>query len=84
MMYNLVDINADKFLQTGDARTRGQHRLFQERIKEQILSNSFFSRTVRKWNILPASTVYASTLDAFRFWWSNLTLSSSDMTTVYS
>ena len=33
------------------------HRLFQERIKDQILSNSFFPRTVREWNLLPASTV---------------------------
>ena len=61
MMYkirnNRVDINAAKFLQSGDARTRGQDRLFQERIKDQILSNS---------------------------WWSNLTRSSSDMSTVYS
>ena len=38
----------------------------QERIKDQIMSNSFFPRTVREWNLLPASTVSAPTLDAFR------------------
>ena len=50
----------------------------QERIKDQIMSNSFFPRTVREWNVLPASTVSAPTLDAFRSHF----LSSSDMTTV--
>ena len=61
MMYkirnNRVDINAAKFLQSGDARTRGQHRQFQERIKDQILSN--------EWNLLPVGTVSAPTSDAF-------------------
>ncbi|XP_052818036.1 uncharacterized protein LOC128244061 [Mya arenaria] len=69
MMYkirnNLVDINADRYLQSGDARTRGQHRLFQ-RITDQVLANSFFPRTVREWNLFPASTVSATTIDAFR------------------
>ena len=44
MMYiicnNLVDINADSFIHSSDARTRGQHRLLQERLTDQVLANS--------------------------------------------
>ena len=44
---NLVDINACSFIYSSDARTRGQHRLFQERFIDQVLANSFFQRTIR-------------------------------------
>lgn len=70
MMYkirnNLVDINADRFLQKSDTRTRGHHRLFQERISDKTLANSFFPRTVRDWNLLSASVVSAPSVDSFR------------------
>ena len=47
MMYtirnNLVDINAGSFIDSSDARTRGQHRLFQERFTDLVLqANSYF------------------------------------------
>ena len=63
---NLVDINACSFIYSSDARTRGQHRLFQERFIDQVLANSFFPKTIREWNVLPARTVSAPTLEAFR------------------
>ena len=70
MMYkiynNLVDVNAGRIIHSSDARTRGQHRLFQERTTDQVLANSYFPRTIQEWNILPARTVAAPILDAFR------------------
>jgi len=44
---NLVGINAGSFIYSSDARTRGQHRLFQEKFTDQVLANSFFQRTIR-------------------------------------
>ena len=46
MMYkiciNLVGTNAGSFIYSSDARTRGQHRLFQEIFTDQVLANTFF------------------------------------------
>jgi hypothetical protein len=64
--YNLIDINMDLYIRHSDSRTRGQHRLFQERTSSEIYRNSFFQRTVRDWNLLPASTVAAATIEELR------------------
>jgi hypothetical protein len=63
---NLVDIPLNKYLQRSDARTRGNHRFFQERISDNRYANSFFPRTAKEWNNLPSSVVAAPTQEAFR------------------
>ena len=70
MMYKiengLVDINMDQYCRRGDTRTRGSHRLYQERLHDQALQESFFPRTAREWNRLPTSIVTASSVDSFK------------------
>jgi len=66
IQHQLVDINPDLYCRKNDAITRGQHRLFQERIHDPILRDSFFARTVRDWNLLSTSTVTASSAEAFK------------------
>jgi hypothetical protein len=70
MLYRIdndqVDIDKYVYLQANDRRTRRQGRFFQERITSPILQNSFFPRTIRDWNSLPADTEKAGTLDLFR------------------
>jgi hypothetical protein len=65
IQHNLIDINRDLYIRHSDSRTRGQHRLFQERTKNETYRNSFFQRTVRDWNLLPASTVAEATIEEF-------------------
>jgi hypothetical protein len=62
---NLVDIPSNKYLQRSDARTRGNHRFFRERISDYRYANSFFPRTAKEWNNLLPSVVAAPTLEAF-------------------
>ena len=66
IQHNLIDINKDLYIRHNDSRTRGQHRLFQERTNNETYRNSFFQRTVRDWNLLPTSTVAAATIEEFR------------------
>jgi hypothetical protein len=66
IQHNLIDINRDLYIRHNDSRTRGQHRLFQERTNNETYRNSFFQRTVRDWNLLPTSTVAAATIEEFR------------------
>ena len=66
IQHNLIDINRDLYIRHNDSRTRGQHRLFQERTNNETYRNSFFQRTVRDWNLLPASTVAAATIEELR------------------
>ena len=66
IQHQLVDINPDLYCRKNDARTRGQQKLFQERIHDPILRDSFFARTARDWNLLPTSTVTASSAEAFK------------------
>ena len=62
--HNLVDINRNLYIQRGDSRTRGPHKLFQERTTNTIYRNSFFLRTVVYWNHLPAAA--ATSIEDFR------------------
>jgi hypothetical protein len=70
MMYKiqngLIDIPAETYFKKNDFRTRGQHRLFQNRVHDQTLANTFFLRTVPEWNRLPSQAVSAPSLDAFK------------------
>ena len=66
IQHQLVDIDQDLYLRSGNSRTRGQHRFFQERSNYDTLRNSFFQRTVREWNHLPNTTVGASSIEEFR------------------
>jgi hypothetical protein len=66
IQHQLVDIDRDLHLRPGDSRTRGQHRFFQERSNYDTLRNSFFQRTVREWNHLQDTTVWASSIEEFR------------------
>ena len=71
IQHGLVDIQPEDYIQQSDRRTRGEHRLYQERIGNEIYNNSFFPITIRDWNSLPSWTSSASTLEGF---WANLTV----------
>ena len=45
--HQLVDVKKETYLQSGDSRTRGSHKFYQERITSEVYRNSFFPRTVR-------------------------------------
>jgi ribonuclease P/MRP protein subunit RPP40 len=66
IIHGLVDINKEDYIRPNDKRTRGQSRIYQERITNQSLFNSFFPRTIRDWNALPKEVVDTESLDAFR------------------
>ena len=66
IQHGLVDIHSDSYLQQSDRRTRGEHRLYQERTGSETYSYSFFPRTIRDWNMLPSRTTSAPTLEGFR------------------
>ena len=55
----LIDINSNQYLRSNDSRTRGQHKLYQERITQDVLRNTFFHRTIRDWNQLPPEAITA-------------------------
>lgn len=63
---DLIDINRTDFLRSGDSRTRGGHKFYQQRITCDIYRNSFFPRTIREWNSLPTSVAEAGSLEDFR------------------
>ena len=66
IQHGLVNIQPDRYLQHSERRTRGEHRLSQERIGSETYSNSFFPRTIRDWNMLPSGTTSAQLLEGFR------------------
>ena len=66
IQHSLVDINRQLYIQSSDSRTRGQHKLYQERTTNPIYRNSFFIRTVVDWNRLPARIATAGTIETFR------------------
>jgi hypothetical protein len=65
IQHQLVDLDRDLYLRSGESRTRGQHRLFQGRSNYDTLRNSF-QRTAREWNHLPDTRVGASSKEEFR------------------
>ena len=64
--HQLVDVEKENYLQSGDSRTRGGHKFYQERTTSEVYRNSFFPRTVRDWNKLPHSVTAAESLELFR------------------
>ena len=66
MQHGLVDVDTSSYLQQGDSRTRGSRGFFQERINSEVDYNSFFPRTIREWNSLPADVTAATSLEEFR------------------
>jgi hypothetical protein len=52
---DLVDINRTQYLTGGNSRTREAHKFYQQRITHDVYNNSFFPRTTRDWNTLPAT-----------------------------
>ncbi|CAG2240211.1 unnamed protein product [Mytilus edulis] len=49
-----------------DLRTRGIGRFYQERTKSETYGQSFFPKTIRDWNQLPAKTTSADSIEGFR------------------
>lgn len=66
IQHNLVDINRNLYIRSNDSRTRGPHKLFQERTTNTIYRNSFFLRTVVDWNHLPVAAAAATSIEEFR------------------
>ena len=62
---DLVNINRTQYLTGGDSRTRGAHKFYQQRITHDVYYNSFFPRTIRDWNTLPATVADAWSLKDF-------------------
>ena len=62
----LIDIDSHQYIQSSDSRTRGKDRLYQERTSSEAFGNSFFNKTIRDWNQLPANTTSANTVEGFR------------------
>jgi hypothetical protein len=56
----LIDIDSHQYIQANDSRTRGKNRLYQERTSSEAFGNSFFPKTIRDWNQLPANTTPAA------------------------
>ena len=91
MMYKIrntiVDINADTFLQSGDARTRGQREAipgaYQRPDTVELLLPRYSARMECS-SCQHRICAYHGCLQVTQGWWGNLTLSSSDMTTVSS
>jgi len=52
---DLVDFNRTQYLTGGDSRTRGAHKFYQQRITHDVYNKSFFPRTIRDWDTLPAT-----------------------------
>jgi hypothetical protein len=62
----LIDIDSHQYIQANDSRTRGKDRLYQERTSSEAFGNSFFPKTIRDWNQLPANTTPTNTVEGFR------------------
>jgi hypothetical protein len=65
IIHELVDVQTD-VIRTGDSRTRGSNRLYQPVAQKDVYKFSFSPRTIREWNLLPASVTDADKLEEFR------------------
>jgi hypothetical protein len=65
IIHELVDVQTD-VIRTGDSRTRGSNRLYQPVAQKDVYKFSFFLRTIRESNLLPASVTDADKLEEFR------------------
>jgi hypothetical protein len=62
----LIDIDIHQYIQSNDSSARGKYRLYQERTSSEAFGNSFFPKTSRDWNQLPANKTSANTAEGFR------------------
>lgn len=62
----LVDIDPSNYYKPGDSRTRGGHRIYQQRTRKDQYRFSFFPRSTREWNTLPEKATTAATLEEFK------------------
>ena len=62
----LVETDTGDIVRPNDKRTRGQQRLYQLTSTVTVYKNSFFSMTIREWNLLPINDTDAATLEEFR------------------
>jgi hypothetical protein len=63
---NQVTIDPNTYLNKSDTRTRGEHKYKHIATSKNIYKYSFFPRTIRSWNYLPAAVAQAPDLDSFR------------------
>ena len=62
---HLIDIQFPSNITKGDQRTRGSNKYHQCRCDTVQETNSFYHRTIRKWNLLPQNTRSAETAEEF-------------------
>ena len=65
IIHELVDVQTD-VIRTGDSRTRGSNCMYQPVAQKDVYKFSFSPRTIREWNLLPASVTDADKLEEFR------------------
>ena len=63
---NQVTMDPNTYLNKSDTRTRGEQKYKQIATSKNIYKYSFFPRTIRSWNYLPAAVAQATDLDSFR------------------
>jgi hypothetical protein len=66
IQHELIDTDRQQYLMPNDNRTRGKNCFYQERSKTDIYRQSFFPKTIRDCNKLPANTTSAATIEGFR------------------
>ena len=69
-MHGLVDINANHILKDKTSQTRtgsGQFTFQHIAVNKDIYANSFYLRTIPKWNSLPIDVRTASSVEQFKF-----------------
>ena len=63
----LIDIPLDSRLQPNKRFTRGHNKKYQEpSARIELYRNSFYPRTIKEWNKLPAYIVDAPTANSFK------------------
>ena len=63
IQHDLIDIDRQQYLTPNDSRTRGKNRFYQERPNTDTYGQSFFPKTIRDWNQLPANTTLPDTIE---------------------
>ena len=67
IVYRLVDIPAESYLQPASLWTRGHTlRFLVPHTRTTVYKTSFFPQAIRLWNKLPGGAVEAKTLDSFK------------------
>ena len=56
IQHDLIDIDRQQYPMLNDSRTRDKNHFYQESLKTDTYRQSFFPKTIRDWNQLPAAT----------------------------